>query len=163
MPTQTKSSRKKADRGKGPSFSYQDNPFYVEEPITNKPSSSDIPIYDQPLSPIIFGTKQERWAVKHNAYDDLSIHATDSESSSSESKSSEPTKTDFHKCQKDKDFWKMMKVIMAREKEDYFLELAKQGAKLPTSYNVEALITKEEEIPLAMVNKQLQALWTEIT
>lgn len=47
---------------------------------------------------------------------------------------------------------------MAREKEDYFLELAKQGAKLPTGYNIETLITKEEETPIAMVNKQLQAL-----
>lgn len=47
---------------------------------------------------------------------------------------------------------------MAREKEDYFLKLENQGAKLPTGYNVEALIIKEEETPLAMVNKQLQAL-----
>lgn len=58
MPTQTISSHKKADKGKGPSFSYQHNPFYVEDPITNKPSSSEIPIYDQPLSPTISGTKQ---------------------------------------------------------------------------------------------------------
>lgn len=57
----------------------------------------------------------------------------------------------------------MMKVIMAREKEDYFLELAKQGAKLPTGYEVQTLVTKKEESPIIMVHKKLQALRTEIT
>lgn len=56
-----------------------------------------------------------------------------------------------------------MKVIMAREKEDYFLELAKKGTKLPTSYNVEALVTKEEVTPWEKMSKQMQALQTSVT
>lgn len=52
---------------------------------------------------------------------------------------------------------------MAREKEDYFLELEKQGAKLPTGYNVETLITKEEETPWGKMSKQMQALQTIVT
>lgn len=127
MHIQTRSSHKKDVKGNGQSFSYKDNPFHIEDPLTNKPSSSYIPVYDQPLSPTISGTKQARHATKHKTYDDISIHDTDSDSSSSESESSEPPETDIHKCQKDKYFRKMMKVIMAREKEDYFLELAKQG------------------------------------
>lgn len=96
MPTQTRSSHKKANKGKGSSFSYQDNSFYVEDPVTNKPLSLGIPIFYQPLSPTMFGARQERQDVKHNTYDNLSTHATDSDSSSSSSEASEPTK----KCYK---------------------------------------------------------------
>lgn len=56
MPIQTRSSRKKDAKGKGQSFSYQDNPFYVKDPLTDKPSSLDIPVFYQPLSPTIPGT-----------------------------------------------------------------------------------------------------------
>lgn len=49
-----------------------------------------------------------------------------------------------------------MKIIMAWEKEEHFLELAKQGAKLPIDYDIENIIIKEEETPLSLVTKQLQ-------
>lgn len=52
----------------------------------------------------------------------------------------------------------MMKIILDKEKEDIFLKLTKQGAKIPTNYNVKNMITKEEETPLSLVTKQLQAL-----
>lgn len=41
-----------------------------------------------------------------------------------------------------------MKIILVKEREDIFLDLARQGAKLPTNYNVKNIITKEEEKPL---------------
>lgn len=47
----------------------------------------------------------------------------------------------------------MMKTIMTREKEDYFLELEKQGAKLPIGYDVQTLVTKKEDSPILMVHK----------
>lgn len=99
--------------------------------------------------------KHEKESSKRKARDDLSIQANDSDSSSNDFEVSEPEEDTIIKCQNNKDFRKMMKIIMAREKEEYFLELAKQGAKLPPDYNVESLITKEEDTPLALVTKQL--------
>lgn len=162
MPVQTRSSRKKAAKGKGQSFSLQTNPFFIEDPISNNPSSSNIPFFYQSLSPTMSRERKEREVAKHDTYNNISTHANDSDSSSSEFEASEPIEVIINSCQKDKDFRKMMKIIMAREKEDYVLNLAKQGAKLPTDYNVETLITKEEETPLALVKKQLQALQTKV-
>lgn len=157
MPTQTRSSRKKEAKGKGQPFTYQDNPYYMKDPFTDKPSSSGVPVFDEPESPTIHETE-------YNDKDNLNVHETNNDSSSSEAK--EDTETPEKKIcdwQKDKDFRKMMKAIMTREKEDYFLELAKQGAKFPTRYDVQTLITKKEESPILMVHKQLLALRTEIT
>lgn len=53
MPIQTRSAHKKDVKGKGQSFSYQDNPFYIKGPLTDKPSSSYILVFGQPLSPTI--------------------------------------------------------------------------------------------------------------
>lgn len=108
------------------------------------------------------GERQEREAAKHNTHDNISTHATDSDCLSNESESFEPTEVVINNYQNDKDFQKMIKNFMAREKEEHFIELAKQGAKLPIDYNIEILITKKEDTPLMMVNKQLQALQTEI-
>ena len=57
---------------------------------------------------------------------------------------------------------KMMEIILWEEKERYLLELAKQGAKLPTNYNVETLMTKEEEIENSWLQKQVQAMQEQI-
>ena len=39
----------------------------------------------------------------------------------------------------------MMEILLQEEKERYLLELGQQGAKVPYDYNVETLVTKEEE------------------
>ena len=39
----------------------------------------------------------------------------------------------------------MMEILLLEEKNKYLLKLAQQGAKLPTDYNIETLVTKEEE------------------
>ena len=57
----------------------------------------------------------------------------------------EITQKDIEDAKNNKDFMKMMKVLLREEKERYLLELAQQGAKPPTDYNVETLKTKEEE------------------
>lgn len=53
MPIQTRSSRKKEAKGKGQFFTYQDNPFYMKDPLTDMSSSSGGPIFDEPKSPTI--------------------------------------------------------------------------------------------------------------
>lgn len=171
MPVQTKSSSKNKNKKKEETVTLQTNPFLEEQPFfdepfeqqnSDKPSSSDKPLLDQSLSSNMYEGRQEKEAGKCKAHDDLCIQANDSDSSFSDSNVSEPGDNKIVKYQKDKDFRKMMKIIMAQEKEEYFLELAKQGAKIPPDYNVESLITKEDDTPLALVTKQLHELHTEI-
>lgn len=50
----------------------------------------------------------------------------------------------------------MMEIILLEEKEKYFLELAKQGAKLPSDYQFETLVAKEEETETAKLKKMVQ-------
>ena len=52
---------------------------------------------------------------------------------------------DIEKCFNDKNFQKMMEILLHDEKEKYFLKLTQEGAKLPQHHNVEKIITKEEE------------------
>lgn len=59
-------------------------------------------------------------------------------------------------------FRRMMKVILEKEKEEHFLELARQGSKLPPSFNVESIIMEEEETPITLMAKQMQAVQREI-
>lgn len=46
---------------------------------------------------------------------------------------------------KDKNFQKVMEILLNKEKEKYFLKLAQEGAKLPSHFNVETIVTPEEE------------------
>lgn len=150
MPIQTRSSRKKQAKGKEQTFIYQDNPFYVKDPLTDMPSSSGGPNFDELKSPTIHeieyndGNKNDRNIPKNH---------NDSSSSSEIDEYIEPPEKEILDCQKDKDFRKMMKTIMTWEKEDYFLELAKQGAKLPIRYDVQTIVTKREDSPILMVHK----------
>ena len=57
---------------------------------------------------------------------------------------------------------KIMEVLLWEEKERYLLELAKEGDKLPTNYNIETLITKEEEIENSQLQKKVQAMQEQI-
>ena len=52
---------------------------------------------------------------------------------------------DILKYCKDKNFQKMMKLLLHDEKEKYFLKLAQEGEKLPQNINVETIVTQEEE------------------
>lgn len=122
MPTQTRSSCKKEAKGKEQPFKYQDNPFYVKDPLTNIPSSSRGPIFDEPESPTMHEMKHNDGNKEDN---NIPINDNDSSSSSETDKDTEPPEKEILDCQKDKDFRKTMKAIMTQEKEDYFLELEK--------------------------------------
>ena len=52
----------------------------------------------------------------------------------------------------------MMEVLLQEEKERYLLKLVKQGAKLPTNYNVETLVTKGEKTKNSQLQKKVQAM-----
>ena len=45
---------------------------------------------------------------------------------------------------KDKNFQKVMEILLNEEKEKYFLKLAQEGAKLPHHFNVETIITPKD-------------------
>lgn len=62
------------------------------------------------------------------------------------------------KCQKDKNFQKVMEILLNEEKEKYFLKLAQEGAKLPHHFNVETIITLEEETETSKLQKQLKIM-----
>lgn len=47
----------------------------------------------------------------------------------------------------------MMRHFLREDKEAYFLELERQGAKLPPNFNVEDIITQEEETPITSMMK----------
>ena len=57
----------------------------------------------------------------------------------------EITQEDIRNAKKNKGFLKMMEILMQEEKQNYLLELASQGAKLPPHFDIETIITKEEE------------------
>ena len=65
----------------------------------------------------------------------------------------EITKKDIDEARQNKDFRKMMEILLLEEKEKYLLKLAQQGAKLLADYNVETLVTKEEETKNAKLRK----------
>ena len=46
---------------------------------------------------------------------------------------------------KDKNFQKVMEILLNEEKEKYFLKLAQEGAKLPHHFNVKTIIMPKEE------------------
>ena len=60
------------------------------------------------------------------------------------SDNTEPKEKDIADALKNKSFMKMMQVILEREKETIFLDLAKWGAKLRTNFDVETIVMKEE-------------------
>ena len=45
------------------------------------------------------------------------------------------------RCHRDKNFQKVMEILLNEEKEKYFLKLAQEGAKLPHHFNVKSIIT----------------------
>ena len=47
---------------------------------------------------------------------------------------------------------------MREEKEKYFLELAKEGAKLPPNYDVGTILIKEEETITSRLQKKILAM-----
>ena len=57
------------------------------------------------------------------------------------------------KCRKDKNFQKVMDILLNEEKEKYFLKLAQEGAKLPHHFNVETIVTPEEETETSKLQK----------
>ena len=60
------------------------------------------------------------------------------------------------KCHKDKNFQRVMDILLNEEKEKYFLKLAQEGAKLPHHFNVETIVTPEEETETSKLQKQLK-------
>ena len=54
---------------------------------------------------------------------------------------------------KDKNFQKVMKILLNKEKEKYFLKLAQEGAKLPHHFDVETISTPEEETETSKLKK----------
>jgi hypothetical protein len=55
-----------------------------------------------------------------------------------------------------------MKTIINRDKEQYFLDLAEQGAQLPPHFKAEDIIAREEETPMTLITKQMQAMQMEL-
>ena len=51
-----------------------------------------------------------------------------------------------------------MEIFLNEEKEKYFLKLAQEGAKLPHHFNVETIITPEEETKTSKFQKQLKIM-----
>ena len=51
-----------------------------------------------------------------------------------------------------------MEILLNEEKEKYFLKLAQEGAKLPHHFNVETIITPEEETETSKLQKQLKIM-----
>ena len=49
------------------------------------------------------------------------------------------------KCRKDKNFQKVMEILLNEEKEKYFLKLMQEGARLPHHFNVKTIIIPKEE------------------
>ena len=59
---------------------------------------------------------------------------------------------------KDKNFQKVMEILLSEEKEKYFLKLAQEGAKLPHHFNVETIVTPEEETEISKLQMQLKIM-----
>ena len=51
-----------------------------------------------------------------------------------------------------------MEILLNEEKEKYFLKLAQEGAKLPPHFNVETIVTLEEETKMSKLQKQLKIM-----
>lgn len=62
----------------------------------------------------------------------------------------------------EKHFQKVMQIILNEEKEKYFLKLAQEGAKLPHHFNVETIITPEEENETSKLQRQLKIMQDQI-
>ena len=62
------------------------------------------------------------------------------------------------KCRKDKNFQKVMEIILNEEKEKYFLKLAQEGARLPHHFDIKAIITPKEETETSKLQKQLKIM-----
>ena len=59
---------------------------------------------------------------------------------------------------KEKNFQKVMEILLNEEKEKYFLKLVQEGAKLPHHFNVETIVTPEEETEMSKLKKQLKIM-----
>ena len=57
------------------------------------------------------------------------------------------------RCHRDKNFQKIMDILLNEEKEKYFLKLAQEGAKLPHHVNVKTIVTLEEETKTSKLQK----------
>ena len=51
-----------------------------------------------------------------------------------------------------------MEIFLNEEKEKYFLKLSQEGAKLPHHFDIETLITHEEETETSKLKKQLKVM-----
>ena len=70
----------------------------------------------------------------------------------------EITQEDIRSAKKNKRFLKMMDIFMQEEKKRYLLKLASQGAKLPSHFDVQTIITKEEETKNDKFQKKIQGM-----
>lgn len=70
----------------------------------------------------------------------------------------EPTPFEVAQYQNDDNFKRMMNHFLKEDREAYFLELAQQGAKLPSNFNVKDIIMQEEETPVTMIIKLMKCL-----
>ena len=59
---------------------------------------------------------------------------------------------------KDKNFQKVMEILLNEEKEKYSLKLVQEGAKLPHHFNVETLVMPEEETEMSKLQKKLKIM-----
>ena len=60
----------------------------------------------------------------------------------------------IEKYRNEKNFQKVMQIILNEEKEKYFLKFAQEGAKLPHHFNVETIIKPKEETKTSKLQKQ---------
>ena len=58
------------------------------------------------------------------------------------------------KCRKDKNFQKVMEILLNKGKEKYFLKLAQEGSKLLDHFNVETITTPKEENEMSKLQKK---------
>ena len=57
------------------------------------------------------------------------------------------------RCHRDKNFQKVMEILLNKEKEKYFLKLVQEGARLPHHFNVKTIVTLEEEMEMSKLQK----------
>ena len=62
------------------------------------------------------------------------------------------------KCHKDKKFQKFMEIFLNKEKEKYYLKFSQEAAKMPHHFNVETIITPEEETKTSKLQRQLKIM-----
>lgn len=56
-----------------------------------------------------------------------------------------------------------MEILLNEEKEKYFLKLAQVGAKLSNHFNIETIVTQEEETKTSQLYKQLKVMQEQLT